>query len=178
MRFKCSFSNVGFTLIETVIGILVLAIALTLILPVLIPSQGQSVDQVQQIRASELGQSLLNEILAKSYDENSDRSGGVSRCDEGALACSAVMGPEEGANNRHLFDDVDDYDTGGFTSTILSADNTELSTHYQGFEVDIDVFYDGLALGLANNRLAKRIEITVKTPSAEEITFSSFKANF
>ena len=168
----------GFTLVETIIGIVVLAIALTMIVPVLLPTQGQSADQIHQIRASELGQSLLNEILAKSFDENSDRVGGVNRCDDTSMpTCSAIMADEEGGN-RSLFDDVDDYVTGGFTSTILTADNTSLSEHYQGFQVKVNVFYDGLALGLANNRLAKRIEITVKTPSNFDITFVSYKANF
>ena len=53
----------GFTLIEFVVGIVLLAIALTGILGLLINQAPQSVDPVQQVRGAQLAQRILGEVL-------------------------------------------------------------------------------------------------------------------
>ena len=53
----------GFTLIELVIGIVVFSIALVLFTSLMVPQAIRSVDPIFQVRASELGQSLMNEII-------------------------------------------------------------------------------------------------------------------
>ena len=109
----------GFTLIETIVGIVVLSIAFSIFTTLIFPLANQSAEQVHQIKAAELGQSMINEILAKAFDENSEMSGGYYRCGEdqnndGEIksadneTCSTVLTNEEG-NERELFDDVDDY---------------------------------------------------------------------
>jgi MSHA pilin protein MshD len=75
------FFQAGFTLIEVIVGIVVLAIALTLITAVLGPLSQKSTEPWHQVRAAELGHSFLNEVMARSFDESSDRSGGAYRCD-------------------------------------------------------------------------------------------------
>ncbi|HEX5793700.1 MAG TPA: prepilin-type N-terminal cleavage/methylation domain-containing protein, partial [Rheinheimera sp.] len=117
----------GVTLIELIVGIVVLAIALSIITAILGPLYIKSADPWHQVRAAELGHSLMNEILGKSFDENSNRSGGLLRCDEdGAENCSCtatevvlafyrctagsdyfVFGPN--GETRSQFNDVDDY---------------------------------------------------------------------
>ncbi|WP_219598248.1 type IV pilus modification PilV family protein, partial [Aeromonas salmonicida] len=72
----------GFTLIELIVGIVLLAVALTGILGLLINQAPQAVDPVQQVRAAQLAQRLSGEILQKSFDENSDHNGGRYRCGE------------------------------------------------------------------------------------------------
>ena len=67
----------GVTLIELIAGIVVLAISLTLITSVLGPLSIKSADPWHQVRAAELGHSLMNEILGKSFDEHSNRSGSL-----------------------------------------------------------------------------------------------------
>ena len=62
----------GFTLIEFVVGIVLLAIALTGILGLLINQAPQAVDPVQQVRGAQLAQRILSEVLQKSFDEHSD----------------------------------------------------------------------------------------------------------
>ena len=64
----------GFTLIELIVGIVLLAIALTGILGLLVNQAPQAVDPVQQVRAAQLAQRILNEVLQKSFDEHSDPS--------------------------------------------------------------------------------------------------------
>ncbi|MGL5564240.1 MAG: type IV pilus modification PilV family protein, partial [Plesiomonas sp.] len=72
----------GFTLIELIVGIVLLAVALTGILGLLINQAPQAVDPVQQVRAAQLAQRLSGEILQKSFDEHSDHNGGRYRCGE------------------------------------------------------------------------------------------------
>ncbi|MFO6423240.1 prepilin-type N-terminal cleavage/methylation domain-containing protein [Motilimonas sp. KMU-193] len=74
--------SLGFTLVELVVGIVVMAVAFTIITTMLVTQSRDSIDPLQQMRAAELGQSLLNEIVARSYDQHSDHNGGVYRCGE------------------------------------------------------------------------------------------------
>ena len=61
--------NRGVTLIELIIGIVVLAISLSIITAVLGPLYIKSADPWHQVRAAELGQGLMNEILGKAFDK-------------------------------------------------------------------------------------------------------------
>ena len=110
----------GFTLIELIVGIVLLAIALTGILGLLVNQAPQAVDPVQQVRAAQLAQRILGEMLEKSFDEHSDHNGGRFRCGETAgtpavtyPACtdSANYGPDSGETRPYQFNDVDDYQT-------------------------------------------------------------------
>jgi len=112
----------GFTLIEFVVGIVLLAIALTGILGLLINQAPQAVDPVQQVRGAQLAQRILSEVLQKSFDEHSDHNGGRFRCGETVgtpavtyppCTASADYGPEGGETRPYAFNDVDDFDTGG-----------------------------------------------------------------
>ena len=174
----------GFTLIELVIGIVVLAFSFTIISTLLFPAAKQSAEHIHQIRAAELGQSLLNEILGKAFDENSDMVGGKARCGEGSSTCTqeANMGAEEGSANRALFNDVDDYNG---LNVIENSLGDPLDTIYKGFKVYVAVCNDGdfngvcLAVdSIGDNQTAKLIVITVTTAQGYEIEFSSYKANF
>ncbi|SEB00507.1 type IV pilus modification PilV family protein [Alkalimonas amylolytica] len=173
----------GVTLIELVIGITVLAVALTLITAVLSPLFVRSTDPWHQVRASELGHSLMNEILARAFDEQSDRSGGLLRCDElalGAEPCTAEanFGPD-GAETRLWFNDVDDFDGFGvegadiFTN-ILALD---LAEAYRNYRAEVRVRYAGSELGLSN-RSVKRIDVVITTPTNSVIAFSAYKGNW
>jgi len=104
----------GFTLIEFVVGIVLLAIALTGILGLLVNQAPQSVDPVQQVRAAQLAQRILNEVLQKSFDEHSDHNGGRFRCGETVgtppeiyPACTPVAdyGPDGGETRPYAFND-------------------------------------------------------------------------
>lgn len=178
-----AFVQQGFSLIEIIIGIVVFAFSLSIITSLILPTTEQSAAQVQQIRSAELGQSLMNEIMGKSYDENSDRVGGVLRCNEPSIAvnpCSFTFGPDAGENSRNDYDDVDDYH--GLVvsgSAIQNVQGQSLGRHYQGFSLSVDVIYDGTFDGTPDSEYnAKLITITVNSPAKQAIRFSSYKANF
>ncbi|MCE2572124.1 type IV pilus modification PilV family protein [Motilimonas eburnea] len=82
MCLKRNWRQMGFTLVELVVGIVVMAVAFTIITTMLVTQSRDSIDPLHQMRAAELGQSVLNEIVSRSYDQHSDHNGGVYRCGE------------------------------------------------------------------------------------------------
>ena len=169
----------GISLIEMVVGMVVFAIAMVVILSFLLPQARQSLEPMYQIRATELAQSMLNEITAKAFDENSDRAGGFVRCSQGSAAsCTSptALGPDSG-EGRNQFDDVDDYH--GLTQ-LADSRNNSLAGIYQGYQLQVSVFYDEDLNGLADNSIgnAKLIRVDVQTPSNEVISFATYRSNY
>jgi MSHA pilin protein MshD len=168
----------GFTLIEIIIGIVALSISLAIVSSFIAPAEQQSADQIQQIKAAELGQGMLDEILGRAFDENSDMVGSHWRCGETVPVvrqnCSSTLGTE-GESDRSQYDDVDDYN--GFNLKVNSTNNN-LDSSFSGFTIGVVVAYAGSELGLSNNNLAKRITVTVTTPLGTAINFTGYKANF
>lgn len=188
----------GYSLLELVMGIIVFAIVLTLITSLIVPQARRSVDPILQLRAAELAQSIIREISARSFDENSDRINGFIRCNEdlngdslvddsvpGAeaeRACSAVFVAEEA--NRSLYDDVDDYhglsQSGGNIVNSLNqpivVDGLNL---YAGYQVTVNVTYAGdfydAGQPISN---AKLVTVTVITPTNQQLVFSTYRSNF
>ncbi len=50
----------GFTLIELIVGIVVLSISFSLLTTLILPLSEKSAEQLHQVRAAELGQSMMN----------------------------------------------------------------------------------------------------------------------
>ena len=177
----------GFTLIEIIIGIVVLSISLSIVSTLIAPAEQKSADQIHQVKAAELGQSFLNDISSRAFDENSDMAGGRVRCGEplGSNACTDAnkFGPEDGNGGRDnngettrgLFNDVDDFHN---YSEKFTSNDEALAGGYNNFTIEIKVIYDGLSLGLSSNDSAKKITVSVTTPLGTEIKFATHKANF
>lgn len=180
-------ADAGFTLIELIVGMVVLAIAILLISQIMGPMLVRSTEPWHQVRAAELGHSLMNEIMAMNFDENSSRGSNLLRCNEaGASSCIATIPacPASGMStateesNRRLYDDVDDYHClRADGATLVNILNESLASTYNSYRVAVFVSYAGSRLGLVNNA-AKRVEIQVTTPGGETIVFSGFKGNW
>ncbi|AWL10791.1 hypothetical protein HMF8227_00283 [Saliniradius amylolyticus] len=198
----------GFTLIELVLGITVFAIVMTLITSLMAPQAGRSVDPIFQVRAAEFAQSLLSEIVSKSFDENSDRSGGELRCGEdidgdgvtGAdgdgddmCACPAddsgcgsanTIGPD--GEGRGEFDDVDDYHNfsqsgAGLTDSLGNALlDSDGEPLYSGYQADFNVFYDDNYDGQPDGDigLVKAIRVQITTPGGQTLQFIGYRGNY
>jgi len=170
----------GFTLIELVIGMVILSISFSLITSLILPLGEKSAKQVHQVRASELGQSMMNEILARAFDENSDMTGGLIRCSEAETSCTSAgnLGADAGENSRADFNDVDDYNAFNF-STETNALGDSYADLYPGFSVRVNVCYSNFSNSCsASVQLAKLITIIVTTPQNFDFTFSFYKGNF
>ncbi len=186
-------SERGFTLIELIVGIVLLAVALTGILGLLINQAPQAVDPVQQVRAAQLAQRILNEVLQKSFDEHSDHNGGRFRCGETvgtppviypARTPGADYGPDGGETRPYAFSDVDDFDTAGnwvdanqFTQTNAEGVSDQEYRHYQ---VRIAVTPDTLfgSPGLGAESIGKRVALTVRLPDGGELAFALYRGNY
>jgi len=177
----------GFTLIEIIIGIVMLSISLAIVSSLIAPTEEQSADSLLQIKAAELGQSLLNDISSRAFAHNSDMAGGRFRCnDAGQATCTEPLGLDGGeGNNRTDYNDVDDFNGYNIANDVLDP----LDSTYDNFTVAVEVVYAGSDLGLATVadcnvpiqpacKLAKRINVTVTTPLGTVIEFATHKANF
>ncbi|NRA82789.1 MAG: type II secretion system protein [Gammaproteobacteria bacterium] len=167
----------GFTLIELIIGIVVFAVAMTMMTSLIFPQVQRSIDPIYQIRATELANTLINEIQAKPFDENSTPWLGLGRCDETdppLCTLAGDLGPDNGPDNetRDLFDDVDDYHQLNISGQHL----------YQNFALNVVVFYDSDFNGIEDSditsRGAKLIQVTVTTPSGQTIKFATYRSNY
>ncbi|MEL3925153.1 prepilin-type N-terminal cleavage/methylation domain-containing protein [Aeromonas enteropelogenes] len=180
----------GFTLIELIVGIVLLAVALTGILGLLINQAPRAVDPVQQVRSAQLAQRLAGEILQKSFDEQSDHNGGRYRCGETVTgvtipACSTSYGPD-GEPAPYAYNDVDDFDTAGnwvdanrFTQTSAGVSGDE----YPNYQVKIAVsgvdFSDGSFQSCSEPcSVGKRIELQVRLPDRSVLDFSLYRGNY
>lgn len=187
----------GFTLIELIVGIVLLSVALTGILGLLINQAPRAVDPVQQVRAAQLAQRLLGEILQKSFDEHSDHNGGRYRCGETAgtpavtyPACTAQAeygpDPDEVGLAPYAYNDVDDFDTAGNwvdANTFTRQGNLIRDEEYRNYRVKIAVtgvdFQDGTFQSCAAPcSIGKRIDLQVMLPDETVLDFSVYRGNY
>lgn len=171
----------GFTLIESIVVIIVLGIAMVTITSFLAPQVESSADPQYQNRSVALGQSLMNQILARGFDHNSDFDGGTMRCgDVDYSNCTAVsslgvldIGEQKG--KPATFNDVDDYIGCWYTAATQSAClsstkyplanilDENIKDSYANFRVEVSVFYDQNMDGIDDESIGtmKRVELQI-----------------
>jgi len=190
MRFSHAFSHTyhkGFTLIETIVGIVILAISFSVLTSLIYPIAQQSAEQLHQVKAAELAQSMLNEIQNKAFDENSDMAGGLLRCGDviaTPTTCSDIMG-SEGTETRATFNDVDDYNGLVYNPGEVKNSQGQILELYFGYAMSVRVCNDSDYSGPncdgvpdANTSTAKLITVTITTPTDFSLQFSTYRANF
>ena len=164
----------------------------------LVSQTSQATDPVQQVRAAQLAQRLLNEILSRSFDAHSDHNGSRWRCGEtvdgityDACTLPSGYGPESGEVNSYLFDDVDDYHTPAICAQHLvscSADSwvvvsyftqssDEVRDDYRNFFVRILVT-PGAGCSAPLCSTFKLVRLTVRLPDGSELPFVVTRGNF
>lgn len=181
----------GFTLIEIVIGMVVLAISLVIITGIFLPQAKDTVTPMYQIKATALGKRIMDQVLIRYYDEASTTSGGFVRCGESVLGaipfpCSTTLGPDTGevSTAPDAFNDVDDYDIycNDRASYDPSAALNAFTSDYPGYGLRIcvslaaDKFDPSLGTGVID--VAKRVQVTIFMPNDESIELTAFKGNY
>ncbi|MEZ9875998.1 prepilin-type N-terminal cleavage/methylation domain-containing protein [Vibrio breoganii] len=190
--------SAGFTLIESIIAIVILGIALITLTSFLFPQIAQSAKPFYEVRASALANSLMTEILSRNFDENSDHNGGFYRCGEldvngQETSCSTTLGAEEPPS---LFNDVDDY-IGCWYTTPESENNCriddpkaplndifgddEMAKEYLGFRAEVSVVYDSdPRLGVSEEypHLFKKVTVVITASQYGDFTFVAHKGNY
>lgn len=198
----------GISMIELIIFILVMAIAFAGVMSVFVSTQSYSADPMIKIKTVELAQSLMEEILLKTYDERTPVGGGCvdnmvsTRCGPAAnipdadAPTNAAFGPEPG-ETRQRFDDVDDYHNLAYCGAngtanpactnacvdLIDEQGNNIAAEYPGFGICIRLIFDGngITTGTATpvlNNDAKRIDIMLTDPRGSNLTFSAYRTNF
>lgn len=148
----------GVSLIELIVFIIVIGIASSALFATYNYSQLHNADPIIQVRALELAQARLDEILALKYDENTP-TGGIPACGStgvGALTCTNT--PDANRN------DVDDFNN---VSDVPYSSTVNGTTYNYSRNVTVTT---------ANN--VKTITVTVTAPRGFFITLAALKANF
>lgn len=187
----------GFTLIELVIGMALLAVALAFIGSIFLPMFRHAPQPIYQVRAAELGQTVMEAILPRSFDENSDRTGlkinnrfvycgAIAAVNETTETSSGDCSTQLGAEANEVwtqFDDVDDFNR--YCQTSLNAVTFAAlyglqATLYENFSIQICVTQAPALMNAATSRIdvAKKIAITITTPAEEAIPFISYRSNY
>lgn len=182
----------GFTLIESVVAIIIMAIAMITLTSFLFPQVEESARPHYEVRAAALANSLLTEILARGYDQNSDFDGGMERCGEGSRVCSASLGPDgideidNGVRKPQNFNDVDDYlgcwTTNSASDTYCSNKvgnlddifGNNISNEYPNFAANIEVSY----ATIAGSAQFKKIDVTITAGRYGDYIFSAHRGNY
>ncbi len=165
----------GFTLVELVVTIAVMAIALLGVAYSLQFSAQHAADPLWQTKTVALVQAYSDEIFTKRYDELTP-VGGVPACNPCTLA--AKLGADDAEvrdGGVNSFDDVDDYH--GLDEQPRDAQGA-LRPAYAGYRMMVTVTYAGAALGLARDESAKQITLTVTPPGQQPLPFSVYRSNF
>lgn len=192
----------GFTLIEIIIGIVVLSIALTGGLSLLISQVDAYRDPLIKEKSVQIAKRVVHEIQIRAYDEKSDIGGGIFRCSEtvggislGVCSAEAEYGTDPGELMLDTLDDVDDFDTAKlcpklsgsyscsenylpvvyfFSDAADEATQKKYNDYYAGFLVKIEVVPAKIS---GNTDSAKKITVTVRQSDGLEIEYSLIKAN-
>lgn len=138
----------GVSLIEMVVFIIVVGIASSALFATYNYSLLHNTDPLIQVRALELAQAKLDEVLALKYDANTP-TGGIPACDTPTgVACN--NSPDTNMNDVDDFHDASDEPYTGYTRrvTVTTANNEKLIT------------------------------VRVTAPRGFSVTLAAYKANF
>lgn len=186
----------GFTLIESIVAIVVLGISMTVLTTVLYPQIENSASSHYQVRASALAQGMMTDILSRSFDHVGDINGGIWRCDEtGQPACSSILGADAGEDPKD-FNDVDDYIGCWYTNDVSrsSCESTtqrsladilgqDISSKYPNFRIEVQVVHDNQAdltpsPQPSGKNIFKLITLTVYPGKYGEYRFVAHRGNY
>lgn len=190
----------AFTLIELIITIVIMGFAAMIITPYL-TAITHGPDPVLREKALGLAQAMMDEVLAKRWDDNTANGGGpiitsetlVGNRGTSATTPSATtpagLGPETG-ETRAVFDDVDDYhgllEPDGL-GIFRDQNGTTLAGTWAGFSRQVTVHYitssatpitATLPTAAASATDSKRIVVTVTSPLGETFELVAVTCNF
>lgn len=151
------FVSRGFTLIELMLFIVIIAVATSGLFAAINSSTVNNVNPLFQVRALELAQAQMDEIFGKRYDDKSPL-GGFPPCSSGEIGAVVC----DSSDAKTDLSDVDDYH--GFTTVPAG---------YGGYTMSVAVTNVTLS-----SRPAKLITITVDSSASTPVTLSAYRGDF
>ncbi len=144
--------HTGFTLIEVITTIVVLAIAATALLSVYTSMVRGSADPMIQQQAVSIAEAYMEEILLKNF----------------------TVGPE--TTPRPNFDDVQDYN--GLTDVGARDQSDNPITGLGAYTINVTVFADDLNGITSASGDALRIDVTIRHAATGSIVLSGYRTNY
>ncbi|GAM77473.1 MSHA pilin protein mshD [Vibrio ishigakensis] len=197
----------GFTLIESIIAIVILGLAMITLTSFLYPQIAQSAKPYYEVRASALADSLMTEVLSRNFDDKSDHDGGEFRCGEDdyldaqndVIECTPASGfGPDNSEPPSLFNDVDDYVGCWYTTDESKANcrigeagnlndifGNNISDDYLGFRAEVTVEYDyDSRLGVPTvdsgepREIFKVVTVVITASQYGDFTFVAYRGNY
>lgn len=189
----------GFTLLELIMTIIILGLSSLIIVP-FFQSISHNPDPMLRRRAISLGQSMMDEILAKKWDENTPNGGGPICTTESGTGRTSItscvnqagnigLDAGETTTNRGNWDDVDDYNDFP-TETDTFKDQENNTFNLAGYSRSVSVRYipsnsDPITAtspagttSQAGATDSKKIVVTITSPLSETFSFVMVSCNF
>ena len=154
--------HAGFTLIEVITTIVVLAIAATALLSVYTSTVRGSADPMIQQQAVSIAEAYMEEILLKAFSEPDP-------------LVAETGGAELDETTRSTFDDVQDYNDPLITGAVSDQNGNAIGT-LSAYSITVTVAGDSLNGMPAVDSL--RIDISVDHPAIDPILLSGYRTNY
>lgn len=194
----------GFTLVETIIFIVVVSIAVLGVTMLFSQSVRHSYQPLERQKAVALASGYMEEILRKKWDENTPLGGGCVATSTGMCAaylatrppgaCGAAgrvqagvceprydvspsYGPDTG-EAREQYDDVDDYGAITDQSPPVDAMGQPLDGEYPGYSVTVTVQKPAAAWNGIAAEDVKQVDVTVTPPGGGELSLRGYRVNY
>ncbi len=155
----------GFTLVDLILVIIIVAIAIPPMLTLFIQAVSGSTFGVTVSRANALASTLREEIQSKKWDES-------------APPPSLILGPETG-ESRATYDDVDDFD--GLDESPPRDSQGAILAGFTGFRQQVSVCYvadTDFDTCIGGPTMYKQVTVTVTGPEGRTTQLATVIASF
>jgi MSHA pilin protein MshD len=158
-RNTCHFCHSGFTFIEVIVTIVVLAIASTAILSVFTNTVSTSAYPMLQQQAISIAEAYMEEISLTDFSDPVEPETGGS----------------EGDENRENYNDIQDYNDPSVDGEVRDQNNNTIDA-FNGFTVTVAVI--GSILNGIDETESMRIDVTVSHPAIASIKISGYRTSY
>jgi MSHA pilin protein MshD len=169
----------GFTLIETVLVIIIVGIAVAAIGTQFATNVGSSHEPLLRQRALAVANAYMDEILKKRWNSATPTGGGCVVTGSGSCTtpgAPAALAIGDDGQSRADFDDVDDYH--GLDEAPTDSEGNAIPG-YGNFNVTVEVGNPADATWNGIDRLdVLQIGVTVTTPTGESIALTAYRVNY
>ncbi|MGB1799350.1 MAG: type IV pilus modification PilV family protein [Gammaproteobacteria bacterium] len=177
----------GFTLIELVVGIVILSVGTAAFLTLITNTAKNSVDPQIRVQGNAIARAYLEEIMLSSFcdpdwDHDSNAATALdcpAQCTSSACTSCNAVGSGWTVETRDTYDDVCDYDS--ITNATATDRNGFTLGNVSDYTVTVSVNDVGVSLNTnttSNAGQVVRVDVDVTHTSGTSMQLSSFKTNY
>lgn len=177
----------GFTLVETIVFMILVSVGVVALLSTMAPSLRGSVEPMQRKQMTAIAEALMNEILHQpfTYCDLDDPKGysatSTADCTGGAAASQDVLGPTAGETRYATgpgaqFDNVGDYADPLGTNGLHTPIDDVLGNAVPGYAATVAIAQVGGTFGVPDND-ALQVTVTV-THGADSFALTGYRFRY